>query len=838
MAAPPTEGYIPPKFDPSKGLLIKQFEEQAMKAPDRIALVTDAQTVTLGEMNSQANAIAGRIIEIGVPTGQVVALHMAHGIEKIIAAIGVLKAGAAYASIDPVHKDRDIRNLLEHTQTQTVLTDQGNEERARRLALVDITVINVTTIVSSPIVQNINRPVSPHSPSFVIYTSGSTGSPKGVLSLHGHDFETVMITITERKLASTDRIAFPHGFWFTTLMAGLLVGATVHPFDFRDVGLGAMRDWLLGHHITYYGGILTGFRQLLTSLKAEDYFPDMRCVSVAGEPLQRDDLERFDRHFPPGCELTTAYASTEQVLITKFTADRKAMPKGADTVPIGYPYLGVDVRLVDSTLQSVPPGKVGEIIVGGDNLCGGYWRNSELTEKVFPPDPVNPGQRVYRTGDLAVMDTDGCLHGRGRADQQVKIRGHRVLTSEIENILIEHPAIKAAVVVLDQVNFGGNKLIGYVVGETNTIPTTSELRAYLGRRLPDHMLPSVFMPVSGFALTVTGKVDRSALPLPTIDIRDRAGDPVPPENSVEETMRAIWQDLLGIDGISVEDDFFLIGGDSVMALTMFLQLEEQLGRQLPFESLWLQGSTIRALAGAVTGDAPAPHWDQALPLQTNGEKPLLFVVSMVSMPVYCLQLIRHLGGDQPVYGLPAKGIGGDTQPDRRVEDMAAHCIAMMRRVQPTGPYRIMGHSAAGLVAFEVAQALRAAGESVAKLVLLDSDMPGTTGHLAGKVARQPLKSARMASSLLGQSIRRATPDASADLKAARTSAYFRYRPKPYAGDAILITSAERQQRADLIADWRRLVTGALTADQAPGDHNSMLMEPAVAELSAILKRHL
>jgi len=295
---------------------------------------------------------------------------------------------------------------------------------------------------------------------------------------------------------------------------------------------------------------------------------------------------------------------------------------------------------------------------------------------------------------------------------------------------------------------------------------------------------------------------------------------------------------LGADAISVEDDFFLIGGDSLMALTMVLRAEERLDRRIPFESLWLNGSTIRALAQSLSGTTPAVDWHQALPLQTGGTNRPLFVVSMVAMPVYCLALIPHLGGDQPVYGLPAKGIGGDELPDRRVEDMADHCIRMMRRVDPDGPYQVMGHSAAGLIAFEIACQLRDQGVEVANLVLLDSDMPGSTGRLAGKVVRQPLRAARYAGSLVGQSLGLGAGHDPVTLRSARAGAYYRYRPKSYGGSATLITSAERTDSDVLIEKWQSLVTGELTKVAAPGNHISMLQEPHVGDLARILARTL
>jgi len=838
MTVVPPTGHVPYDDDPANGLAHERFERAVQTAPDRPALITGEEILTMADLNGGANAVAYRLMDMGLPPAAPVALFMKHGSERVAAAIGVWKAGAAYVLIDPFHKDQGICDLLGHTEASVLLVDQANEDRARALAEASTTVISVPNLLAQPVARNPGLVIGADHMCRIAYTSGSTGDPKGIIRTHRIELTVAAISLDLGKIGKNDRVLHLQNFWLTTLLGALTLGATAYPFDLREHGFGVLRNALLRQGITYYSGILTGFRQFLISLDENDFFPDMRVVSVAGEALYREDVARFDRAFPGTCAFINTLGSTEQAIMTYFVPDRSALPPDGTIVPIGKAVPFTDVVLLDEDGRPTRPGEIGEIAVRSAALSPGYWKNPMLTAKVWQDDPSRLGHRVYRTGDLAVMDTDRCLHSKGRADQQVKIRGHRVLLGEIESALAKHPAIKAAVVVLDRIAIGSERLVGYVMGETAAVPTTTELRAYLGRNLPDHMVPAVFMPVADFELTASGKVDRRRLPPAKIDIHDRDGAIVAPQNRTEQVLKEIWEELLDEDGISVEDDFFLIGGDSVMALTMFLEAERRLGTKLPFESLWLQGSTIRALAHGMNGETPRAGWSQAVPLQTNGTKPLLFVVSMVAMPVYCLSLIRHMGGDQPVYGLPAKGIGGDTLPDRRVVDMADHCIRLMRQVESDGPYRVMGHSAAGLVAFEIACRLRDQGVEVSKLVLLDSDLPGGAGKLASKALRRPFRAAHFAGSLIGQSLGFAAPDNPVTLRSARTSAHFGYRPEPYDGPAALITSTERTDSADLIKRWRSLVTGGLTAIAAPGDHISMLQEPHVGELARILVRTL
>jgi len=830
--------YEPLASGPGAGLTIERFERVAAQAPDRDAVVTDEKSLSLGALNAQANAVAARILEEGLAEPVVVPMLMDHGADKCAAAIGIIKSGSAFVRIDLIHKDQGVRDLLAHSQASIILTDPPNLARARRLAPDGVVVIEVSGLLARPIEQNPGVPITSETILYIGYTTGSTGNPKGAIRTHGNDRETVLSSMAMSKLAVGDRIAFMQGFWQTQLMGGLISGATIYPFDLRRHGFNEMKRWLLRHEITCYRGIVTGFRQFLESLEPDDYFSAMRIVDLTGEPLYREDFERFDRAFSRRCAFVATYSASEQTSMAYFVPDRSAMPVDGDIVPIGFPMPHVDVQLLDEEQQPIGPGMIGEIAFRSEVRSLGYWRDPARSAEIWQADRTKPGRTIYWTGDLAVMDEDGCLHGRGRADLQVKIRGHRVLLGEIEAILNQHPAIRNAVVVMDQNDQGHNRLVGYFTSEAGAVPTTSELRAYLGRHLPNHMVPAVFLPVDSFELTASGKIDRRALPPAVIDIHDGSRDVVAPVNDVEATLKDIWEELLQERDISVEDDFFLVGGDSVMALKMFLEAEARLGRQLPFESLWLRGSTIRALALSINGAAPPISWSQALPLQTNGHKPALFVVSMVSAPVYCLSLIQHLGSDQPVYGLPARGVGGDELPDRRIEDMAAHCIAMMRQVQPDGPYRIMGFSAAGLVAFEMAQSLSAQGVDVSKLVLLDSALPTIAGAVAGKVLRKPLKAARFAGSLVAQSFGIASTNAVTTLRAARVGAYYRYRPKPYAGEVILITSIESDESRVSVDRWQQLAKGGLITADTPGNHIAMVKEPCVGTLAQTLVRLL
>jgi thioesterase domain-containing protein len=501
----------------------------------------------------------------------------------------------------------------------------------------------------------------------------------------------------------------------------------------------------------------------------------------------------------------------------------------------------------------VPVGIPGEVHIGGAGVTNGYLNRPELTAQRFLSDPFAcvPGARMYRTGDIARWLPDGSVDYLGRADRQVKIRGIRIEPGDIETALIAHKAVRQAALVARTETPGDQRLAAYLVAEDGAErPGLAELRAHVAAQLPNYMVPNAFVWVDALPLTPSGKIDRKALPTPDM----RAGPQpeegfVPPTGECEEKLAAIWRDLLGIERIGATDDFFALGGHSLLVLPMRVRIETVFGRRLAISAIFY-GPTIRLIAALLSEEAGT-----ALPtvsFQANGRRPPLFWID--PGPIMT-PLAQALGPDQPFLGLMFNTVVTDdaNQPNR-IADIAPYLVESLRRAQPCGPYYIGGWCADGLLAFDIASRLLAEGETVGLLVLLHAGNPvhfrrhgkaavkfSSFKHqlrLLGRMRHKELRdfAAERAKRLLA----RISPKAD---ETAPTGHYFdgiidrtamHYEPKPYAGDAVLFQPIDRPQVFDHRAGWAEIVQGEFSDFDIPGGHHTMLYEPNVQELAARL----
>ena len=377
----PASDYVRPDESTSRRPLASRFAAQVATTPDRYAVVTDDEAVTYEELNRRANAVASALLELGAePTG-IVPLLLAHGVEKIVAALGATKAGLAWVPLDDAQEDQDVARLIGFLEAPIVLADASNRPRIGQANGPRATILEVGAAASGVDREDLSIERSRDAISDICFTSGSTDTPKAVVRTERITRYNVDRLIVSHGLGAGDRVAFHRNFWTASLFSALCSGACLCPFDLKRDGLVGMRSWLRRRRISVYNGIVTGFRQFLACLEEGDRFDAMRFVALVGEPLYRADILRFDRHFPTSCALKHYYACTEQVRVSEFTVDRKRLPADFDSVPIGYPLEGIEVLLVDDDLQPVPEGEAGEIAVGGDFLSEGYWRDPERTAK-------------------------------------------------------------------------------------------------------------------------------------------------------------------------------------------------------------------------------------------------------------------------------------------------------------------------------------------------------------------------------------------------------------------------------------------------------------------------
>jgi amino acid adenylation domain-containing protein len=588
-------------FDDGGASLVSMFEEHAARHPERIAVISGDTRRTYGELNQAANRIAHLVLARLQGGGTTVALLFQPGAPIVVAILGVLKAGKIYVALDPSYPEARIAYMLEDCEARLLLTDSKHVAAAHRVAQGGQAVLNCDDIDAGTAAANPNCDVRGHTAAVLLYTSGSTGNPKGVLHNHRNVLVEVRNYTGDVGIGPDDRLAVWHSFSFANpvrnLYGALTNGAAVFPYDLPGQGLMPLREWIWRHGITMIHTLATTFRAFVDTLPADTTFPSMRVLRLGGEAINSDDVKKFKSHFPPPCVLMHVMGPTETFSIRRHLIGHDW--NGDDgKIPVGYPVPDKEVLLFDENGHRVGPGETGEIAVRSKYLAVGYWRRRQLTEAAFLPDRDGGEERIYFTGDLGVMCPDGCLTHLGRKDFQVKIRGHRVETGEIEAALSKLESVKAAVVHATADDDGQQRLVAYVVTAPGKTATINELRGELARTLPEFMMPANFVFLEDFPLLANGKIDRRALPVPVLD---RPVLPVPyaaPRDRTESTLTKIWMEVLQLERIGVNDRFLDLGGDSLRATQILNRTVKSFGIQLSVRDLF-RTETIAQMAELV-----------------------------------------------------------------------------------------------------------------------------------------------------------------------------------------------------------------------------------------------
>ncbi|MET0397618.1 MAG: alpha/beta fold hydrolase, partial [Longimicrobiaceae bacterium] len=597
----------------------------------------------------------------------------------------------------------------------------------------------------------------------------------------------------------------------------------------------------------------------------------LRRLFCGGEVLAAGLAERARAAL--GCEVVNLYGPTEVCIDA--TAHRYAAPAQGATVPIGRPVDGVLALVLDRRGEPVPAGVAGELCLGGAQLARGYLGRAALTAEKFVPDPFGgePGARLYRTGDVVRWLWDGTLEYLGRADEQVKVRGFRIEPGEVEAALLAHPGLREAAVVAREDAPGDRRLVAYLVPR-EAAPGVAELRAHLGASLPEHMIPSAFVVMEELPSTRSGKLDRRALPAP--EAPQGAGEHVAPRDALETTIGEIFAAVLGVERVGLRDSFFDLGGHSLLAVQLVSKLEKATAVRLPVAMLF-RAPTVEMLAEEVRrgGGGAMPL---LVPIRPGGSRTPLFLVHPVggSVMAYAV-LARHLDAEQSVYGLRARGTEQGEKPNWTIEEMARDYLAEVRGARPSGPYRLGGWSMGGVIAFEMARQLEAAGETVERLVLIDSQVPWLRDPEQSMPRNESLVVQMFAQDLglPAELLPSADPDwrdvgevayLAAVLGSARTAgllpagmdmerlqdlygifrinvkATYDYRPESYGGGATLLRASERKLAERLLekktVGWDRVVRGGVKVRTIPGTHYTVVREPQVKVLAREVERVL
>jgi amino acid adenylation domain-containing protein len=710
-------------------LIHQMVEAQVLKTPDAIAVEFADVAINYADLNRRANHLAHYLQDQGVRADSLVGVSLERSIDLIVALLAILKAGAGYLPLDMAYPSDRLNYMLDQAQAPILLTQAHLADRFSTQA--DVLLLDqFDWTLADRDSENPTSNATPNDLAYVIYTSGSTGNPKGVAMPHLPlwnllEWQQQSLIGAARTLQFTP-ISFDVSFQeiFGTLTTG---GTLVLISEAVRQDPESLLTTLVEAKIERLFLPFVALRQLAeVGCRSTQVPAALRDVITAGEQLRVTSaiVTWFQRLTPAA--LHNHYGPSETHVITALTL--QGDPGEWEALPsIGQAITHCQTLVLDDQFQPVPDGTVGELYLSGLGLARGYLHRPDLTAERFLDQPG--GDRYYKTGDLARVLPDGNIEYLGRADQQLKIRGYRIEPGEIETRLETHPDVHEAVVVGREDARGDLRLVGYVVPEVGKNPPASVLRQFVQATMPEYMVPSTIVRLTAFPTTPSGKVDRRALPAPTGIDREPNQTLIPPQDEIETKLVKIWEKLLEVNPIGVTDNFFDLGGHSLLITLLLIEIELLLARRLPV-TIMFQAPTIRQLADIIRQQSDAEVQAPCVAFLPEGDQPPLFCIhGAKGNLMFCHGLGMYLDADRPVYGIQEPLRWRGWALPSRLEEIAAHYIDVMREVQPEGPYFIMGYCFGGVVAFEMAQQLTAQGETVGGVFLLDPDLPVTYSRI-------------------------------------------------------------------------------------------------------------
>lgn len=849
-----------------------QVARQAAATPDAVAVMHGDERLSYRQLHARSVGLARRLRADGVKPGDRVAVALPRDQRLPVVLLAIMRTGAAYLPLD-LHGPAE-RNamVLDDAAPAAIITLAAWSHQVARDDLPVLSPDIGEADLDAAGEQLAIDDATPHRAAYVLFTSGSTGRPKGVEVSHrnlGHFLHAMRRQVApsagDRFLAVTTLL---FDIAALELYLPLTVGARVVIAD----GDSVRQPPLLARMISDYGitqlqATPSLWRVLLSC--AETRLDGVHAM-VGGEAL---DVELARRMHRMAARLTQFYGPTETT-VWSTACDIDAV--GTEAPPIGRPLPNTRVYVLDDAQRPVPTGAVGELYIGGEGVAMGYVGRPQLNAQRFLADPFAGQGRMYRSGDRVRWREDGMLEFVGRLDHQIKIRGHRVELGEIEQRLAAHPAVAAAAVTAQHSGDGTVSLVGYLLAaEERAALDMQSLRAHLHSGLPDYMVPARMMVLESWPLTANGKLDRSALPSPEAAAAASA-EYVAPVGEVETKLAALWQALLGVERVGRHDNFFELGGDSLAAAEMIARFPEHFAVELPLGSLF-EAATVAGLAGYLqrAGSRNDPL-GVVLPLRaTSSQRPLFCVHPVVGLSWGYSGLLRHLDAGVPLYGLQSRGLRGDAELPRSIEAIAADYLQQIRRIQPRGPYRLLGWSMGGLIAHALAAQLQAHNERVELLGIMDAypfvSVDGRPGDEARDVlaalhflglrrlaATQPPRSMAALAELLcreydvlsvplvqeimkqdAQLIDHVSAVTRNNLVLAR-----RYAPRRVEADMVYFhaTVKEDVDLRDILnhhpSAWHPYVGGQFEVHDIDCHHQAMLEEAAVAHIGGVLRQKL
>ncbi len=859
-----------------KDLCLQQlFEARVSQVPDSIAIVFGEQQLSYAELNQKANQLAHKLREAGVGPEVLVGICLDRSPEMVIALLAVLKAGGAYLALDPSYPKDRLAYMLEDAAPVLLLINERYTGEFPPHIPVFCPDRDWSSQIAGRPAGNLDNLSTPDNLAYVIYTSGSTGRPKGVMIRQQGVVNYLSFLMREYQISGQDRIFQITNLSFDPsvrdIFGALLSGASLYLLSNEDAkSPTALISQLQRSQATLITSITPSLLQAIFMCFDQPISNCLRAILTSGEALQTHHIAGVAALFGERVKVVNQYGPTEITMVACYyytNSDAKA------PIPIGRPVSNTRIYILNELGQLLPPGVIGEIYIAGDGVSRGYLNRPELTAERFPADPFSDaaGARMYRTGDIGRWRDDGNIEYLGRNDHQVKIRGYRVELGEIEAQLLGHPQVKEAVVLAREDQPKDVRLVAYLTLHADANPDTviDELRSRIKAVLPEYMAPAAMVTLEKLPLTPNNKLDRKALPIPGVEAF-ASQDYQAPQSETEQKLAAIWTEVLQLEQVGRHDNFFDLGGHSLLAVSLLTKINHQFRTELSLASVF-NSPTVAQQAEWLNSYArqPEQHADSPFfslfPIKAGGHLPAIFWIEYHSRDYQ--EVIDHLSPDHPVYGLCygyAAPPGTVLTLRSNFEEWAAEYITEIRKVQPKGPYYLLGHCNGGLLAYEMAQQLVQAGEEIGCVFLMDATVPNAPmrkllpyhkilKNLFLRPASFHVNKIRNFLKHLPGHLRRTTTTTRSDEPYSYLIEDFdftqvrpiaaKYTVRNFSGKVILIYITEHLSTEKLFHQfvtpdyyWKGYLPDSFSSYQVSGDHMTMMLNGSAVQIADLVNR--
>ncbi|WP_372368075.1 amino acid adenylation domain-containing protein [Candidatus Uabimicrobium sp. HlEnr_7] len=685
------------------------FERQAQQTPQQIALESDNKTLTYQELDKKTNQIAHYLKTLGIKKQDIVGVFIERNIDMILSFLAILKLGAVCLPLDPNYPKERLDFMIQDTKTNFIITNNKIEH----ITTIDLQNIELAQYSTESLVEKCQA----LDLAFIMYTSGSTGTPKGIGIVHRGIVRLVKNTnymniTTKHRVAQLSSPCFDAATF--EIWTALLNGASLVIVAKKDILIAERLHEIFSKHRVNVTLVTTALFNQLASQQS-DMFNQLDYVFFGGEAVNVHWVREVLKNPPKN--LVHLYGPTENTVVST-SYNIRSVSQDAKTVPIGKAIAYSKAYVYNENLDLVNQGEIGELCVAGDGLAREYLNRPEITQKAFVQHPET-GERLYKTGDLVRVIEDGNIEFVGRKDHQVKIRGFRIEMGEIENQLFTMPGISKAVVLVEESELGHKKLVSYIESKPEIEITKTQIRKYLQEQLPYYMIPANFIIMKQFPINANGKIDRQAL-IVKASVQEKTSDYTLFSNETQGQVMTIWQKLLSLQEIQLDDNFFEIGGNSLLATQMLFEIKNNFGCDIALDSLY-ENPTIKNIYSLVEKSSSSNEPYLVKLKSGSSKKALFFIPDLAGDTASYIEIVKNLDSEQTAYSFRPPGLHDEKSPLLSIKKMATFYIDIMTRIQPEGPYMLCGLSMAGALAYEAAQQLSQQGKTVSLLALLDAD---------------------------------------------------------------------------------------------------------------------